>query len=306
MDQGSKGGFRLKWPWNWVVCGVFVAAAWHFIGIFSLLLAALFLWWQKKRHPDAVPQGGYCLDRTRKRLARLLWSLLYLFFGFAGGVCFYMQMQEDRSLWEFKDWAFTIFTVILCLGGVILCVIETYMDLRDALFPAKSRLANSIRSQLPYPEEAPAVAELFAMVDQDIQEHGQWFDRIAIGKEWVFGDDVSSIARIRGVFPRDEMKSRYTNGRYQSYRIIELHIVDDRRQVQTTGLRRPGDLQGAVDCLRKRVPEAAFGEYGSGEWSAFLHQTEEEWQARERAFRRRREQRLAGERQGMGNAGHGL
>ena len=71
MDRGN-GGFRLKWPWNWVVCGLFVAAAWYFIGIFSLLLVALFLWWQKKRHPDAVPQGGYCLDRTRKRLARLL------------------------------------------------------------------------------------------------------------------------------------------------------------------------------------------------------------------------------------------
>ena len=56
MDEQKK--FYLKWPWNWVVCGVFVAAAWHFIGIFSLLLAALFLWWQKKRHPDAVPQGG--------------------------------------------------------------------------------------------------------------------------------------------------------------------------------------------------------------------------------------------------------
>ena len=295
MDQGGKTGFRLKWPWNWLLCGVFVVVAGYFIGyLWSVLLAVLFLWWQKKRHPDAVPQGGYCLDRTRKRLARLLWSLLYLFFGFAGGVCFYMQMQEDRSLWEFKDWAFTIFTVILCLGGVILCVIETYMDLRDALFPAKSRLANSIRSQLPYPEEAPAVAELFAMVDQDIQEHGQWFDRIAIGKEWVFGDDVSSIARIRGVFPRDEMKSRYTNGRYQSYRIIELHIVDDRRQVQTTGLRNPAELQAAVNCLRLRAPEAYFGNYASG-WSDFIHQTDEEWQALERSYLRRRDQRLARE-----------
>ena len=144
------------------------------------------------------------------------------------------------------------------------------------------------------------------MVDRDIEAGGLWFGRVAVGREWVLGDDVSALSRIRGVFPRDEIKVRYTNGRSQSSRVIELYIVDDRRQVQTTGLRRPGDLQGAVDCLRKRVPEAAFGEYGSGEWSAFLHQTEEEWQARERAFRRRREQRLAGERQGMGNAGHGL
>ena len=46
---------------------------------------------------------------------------------------------------------------------------------------------------------------LFAMVDKDIQASGQWFDRVAIGKEWVLGDDVSSIARIRGVFSRDEI-----------------------------------------------------------------------------------------------------
>ena len=95
MDQGGKK-FQLKWPWNWLACGLFVAGAWWFLGIFSVLLAALFLGWQKKRHPDAVPQGGYCMDRTRKRLARLLWALLYLFFAFAGGVCLYMQMQEDR------------------------------------------------------------------------------------------------------------------------------------------------------------------------------------------------------------------
>ena len=35
------------------------------------------------------------------------------------------------------------------------------------------RLAKSIRSQLPYPDEAPPVEELFAMVDRDIQANGQ-------------------------------------------------------------------------------------------------------------------------------------
>lgn len=292
MDQGSKGGFRLKWPWNWVVCGVFVGVAGYFIGyLWSVLLAALFLWWQKKRHPGAVPQGGYCLDRTRKRLARLFWSLLYLLFAAAGGVCFYMQMQEDRAQWELGDWGFTVFSAVLCLGGAALCAAETYMDLRDAFFPAKSRLAQSIRSQLPYPEEAPDVAELFAMVDRDIRENGQWFDRVAIGGEWVLGDDVSSIARIRGVFPRDEIKVRYTNGRRQSARIVELYIVDDRRQIQTTGLRNPEELKAAVNCLRLRVPEAYFADHSG--MTEFMSRSEEEWQAAERSFRSRRDQRLA-------------
>lgn len=291
MDQGSKGGFRLKWPWNWVVCGVFVAATWYFLGIFSLLLAALFLWWQKKRHPDAVPQGGYCLDRTRKRLARLLWSVLYLLLAAGGGVVFFMGFGEEKT--EISDWAVWIVSggAFFLFAGCFLY--ETYTDLRDAFCPAKSRLARSIRSQLPYPDEAPPVEELFAMVDKDIEANGQWFDRVAIGKEWVLGDDVSSIARIRGVFARDEIKTHYANGRRQSARIIELYIVDDRRQVQTTGMRKPAELQAAVACLRLRAPEAHFDDHAC--MARFLDCTEEEWQSRERSFQRRRDQRLAEE-----------
>ena len=290
MDRGN-GGFRLKWPWNWVVCGLFVAAAWYFIGIFSLLLVALFLWWQKKRHPDAVPQGGYCLDRTRKRLARLLWSVLYLFLAAGCGVVFFMGFGEEKT--EISDWAVWIVSggAFVLFAGCFLY--ETYTDLRDAFCPAKSRLARSIRSQLPYPDEAPPVGELFAMVDKDIEANGQWFDRVAIGKEWVLGDDVSAIPRIRGVFSRDEIKVHYSNGRRQSARIVELYIVDDRRQVQTTGMRKPAELQAAVTCLRLRAPEAHFDDHAC--MARFLDCTEEEWQSRERSFQRRRDQRLAEE-----------
>jgi len=129
------------------------------------------------------------------------------------------------------------------------------------------------------------------MVDKDIEANGQWFDRVAIGKEWVLGDDVSSIDRIRGVFARDEIKVHYTNGRRQSARIIELYIVDDRRQVQSTGLRKPDELKAAVSCLRLRAPEAYFSDYKN--MTDFTTQSEEEWQAVERSIARRRSQRLA-------------
>lgn len=294
MDSEEKHGFRLKWPWNWVACGVFIVAAGYFIGyLWSALLAALFLWWQKKRRPGTVPQGGYCLDRTRKRLARLAWALLYLIIAFCCGAVFFMQLQEDRAAWELEDWAMLIVSGVISLGAALLCLYETYTDLRDALCPAKSRLAQSIRSQLPYPDEAPGVAELFAMVDEDIQENGIWFDRVAVGKEWVLGDDVTSLSRVRGVFPRDEIKVRHANGRRQSARIVELWIVDDRRQVQCTGLRNPGELEMAVNCLRLRCPEAVFSSYSR--MSEFLGKTEEDWQAMERDYRCRRDQRLARE-----------
>ena len=73
-----------------------------------------------------------------------------------------------------------------------------YRSLRDALVPEKSALAQSIRDQLPHPDEAPAVKELFAMVDQDLKQNGQWCGKLGVGKEWVLGDEVSRISRIRG------------------------------------------------------------------------------------------------------------
>lgn len=94
-----------------------------------------------------------------------------------------------------------------------------------------------------------------------------------------------------GVFPRDEIKVHYTNGRRQSARIVELYIVDDRRQIQATGLRKPAELEAAVSCLRLRAPEAFFDSHAH--MSDFTGQSEEEWQAVERSFQRRREQRLA-------------
>ncbi|MCI9156464.1 MAG: hypothetical protein HFF44_05900 [Lawsonibacter sp.] len=290
MDQGKKK-FQLNWPWNWLLYAVAFVIAGRFIGYLWAALALVAC--GAARKAKSAPEGGYCLDRTRKRLARLLWSLLYLLFSAGGGVCFYVQMQEDRALWKVEDWVFTVFCAGLCLVCGVLFFVETYMDLRDAFFPAKSRLAQSIRSQLPYPDEAPPVEELFAMVDKDIQENGQWFGRIAIGKEWVFGDDVTAISRIRGVFPRDEIVTRHAGGRRQTHRIMELWIVDDRRQVQCTGLRKPDDVKAAADCLRLRAPEAFFDSYKN--MSNFTDQSDEEWQATNRSVTRRRDQRLARE-----------
>ena len=290
MEQKGNRRVFLKWPLNWIVCGLFVMVAGFFIGyLWSALLAALFLWWQKKQNPGAVPQGGYCLDRTRKRLARLVWALLYLLFALAGGVVFYMQLQEDRSAWEISDWAFTVFAAGLVLVFVPLGLYEAYTDFRDALFPGKSRLARSIRSQLPYPDEAPDVSELFAMVDRDIQENGQWFDRAAVGKDWIFGDDVTSVDRVRAVFGRDEIVRHHHGGRTQTSRTVELWILDDRRQAQCTALRDYRELQPLMDCIRLRAPDALYRPYS--EYSAYCGKSEEEWQALEREYRQRRAQR---------------
>lgn len=120
----------------------------------------------------------------------------------------------------------------------------------------KSGLAKSIRIQLPYPEEAPPVRKLFAMVDQDIKENGVWFGHMAVGREWVLGDEASRIPRIRGIFGRDEVRSSGSGNNRRVSRILEVWILDDRQRRQVTSLKSPKELQGALECLRQRAPAA--------------------------------------------------
>ncbi len=286
--ERKAGKFCLKWPWNVVV---YVALA-LILRIFSIPVILLLMAWNKKQQPDG-PEEGYCRQRTRNRLAWLGWSALYLVIGLCCGAVFFMQLGQDRTGWDIKDWATLIVCGVIALGAVLLCVYETYSVLRDVFFPEKSRLAQSIRSQLPYPDEAPDVKELFAMVDRDIRENGQWFDRVAVGREWVLGDDVSSIARIRVISGRDEIKVRHSNGRRQSARIVELRILDDRRQIQLTGLRDPRELEPLLNCLRLRAPEALVVPYS--QFTNYTTKSDEEWEELEREYQRRLSRRKQSE-----------
>ncbi len=229
--------------------------------------------------------AGYCLRRTRRQVFRLLWALLFFLIGAGCGVVFFSQMQEDRGAWDLMDYVTLVVSGVIAVAALLGGLYEAYSDLRDVFAPGKSRLAKSIRSQMPYPEETPGYQELFAMVDRDIQEEGLWFDRVAVGREWVLGDEASAISRIRVVFGRDEIKSRSVNGRVQTARILELYILDDRRQVQISALRKPRELKALLECLRLRAPAALFRPYR--EYPSFLSMTEEEWEGLERDYQRR-------------------
>ena len=65
------------------------------------------------------------------------------------------RLKEELS---FGYYLIPVVGVVAILVGLFLA----YRSLRDALVPEKSALAQSIRAQLPYPDEAPAVKELFA------------------------------------------------------------------------------------------------------------------------------------------------
>ncbi len=280
----EKKRFYLKWPWNLVVYILLVLV----LRVFAIPVILLLMSWNKKQQPDG-PEEGYCLQRTRYRLANLGWAALFLVIGGGLAALFLYQAPADKSGWELADYGTFAVAGIGGFGFLAAAVYEGWTSLRDALFPEKSRLARSIRSQLPYPDEAPPVQELFAMVDRDIRENGQQFDRTYVGKEWLLGDDASLLSRIRVVFDRDETTIRHRGGRTQSSRIIQLYILDDRKQVQATGLRNPSELQPLLTCLKLRCPEALFRPYS--EYLDYCGKSEEEWQALMREYNVRKAQR---------------
>jgi hypothetical protein len=281
--EQKKKGFRIPWPWSLILAIVFVVGAGYFIGyLWSFLLALGFSAWQRRNNPD-MPEGGYCLEKTRKRLSSLGIAVIALFLGFCVAVYIWMTLQEDRSYWESMEY------VKLAVGGagglaLLLCGIYTaYTSVRDAFWPEKSTLARSIRSQLPYPDSAPGVKELFAIVDKDIRENGQWFDKVAVGKEWVLGDMASYIPRIRVFSGRDEIRTHRSQSHTNTSRILELHILDDRKQHLIMNMGNPRELQALLDCISLRAPDALRRPYNEfGKWQG---KSDMEWENMLREYR---------------------
>ena len=239
----------------------------------------------------AMPKDGWCRQRTRGRLRLLLWAALCLFIGAALAVFFVGTWMENRDRREMEDYVRLTVSGVLgpaaVLGGFYLACV----GVRDAFFPAKSTLARSIRAQLPFPDEAPPVDELFAMVDNDIRSNGLWFDSVAVGSEWVLGEEASCISRIRAVFDRDEIQHRRTGNTTTTIRILQVYIMDDRRQVQISDLKHPNELPMLIDCLKLRAPDALFKPYA--QFVNYNSMDDSEWEAVERDYRNRKAKRAS-------------
>lgn len=285
MEEKSKPKFYLKWPWNLVVYIALILV----LRIFAIPVILVLSAWNKKQQPDG-PAEGYCLQRTRGQLKKLWVSGILLFLGLLMGAYFVgCIIFEDFSTWEGIEYGTWIFSGIVTLLMVGLGGYLAFLYLRDAFCPEKSRLAQSIRDQLPYPEEAPPVAELFAMVDEDIKANGQWFDQVAVGRKWILGDDVTALDRVRVVAGRDEIERHTSGGRVRVTRYLELHILDDRRQTQITTLRDPKELPMILECLRLRVPEAIFCSYS--DFNDYSKYSDADWRELEHQYQARKAQR---------------
>ena len=281
----KKGGF-LRWPWNVVVYAALLVLLRAFAVPIILILLAV----QRKNNPNGAEEG-YCLTRTRKRLSWVLWGALWIVISAGMFYMFHVGLQQDPAYRETADYV----TLAFCGGGgLLLLLLGLYMGYaggRDCFFPARSSLADSIRSQLPYPEEAPPVGELFAMVDRDLEANGQWFDAVGIGQEWVLGEQANRIDRIRGIFTVDKIRHRHSGNRTTTTRIMQLVLVDDRWQKHITDFKKSDELRAAADCLSLRVPEARRGV--NDQWTGFWNMDESEREDFERDFRQRRNRRAS-------------
>lgn len=286
MKERKSGPFFLRWPWNAAACVLLVLV----LGIFAVPVILLLLWMGRRNDPHGAAEG-YCLSRTRRRLVWLVWALLLLFISVALGAVFFTGLGQDRTCWEAGDYV----TLAVSGGGSAAMALfgfyVGYVGVRDTFFPAKSSLAQSIRSQLPYPDETPDVEELFAMVDDDLRENARWFGPVGVGQEWVLGDAANRIDRIRGIFTVDEIHRHHTQTGTRTSRTLELVLIDDRWQRSATSFRSPGDLQAAAEYLALRVPGAARG--GSGECSSFWVMDESARESFERDFRQRQNRRAS-------------
>ncbi len=297
MNQKKKTEFFLRWPWNVLVCILLVVA----LGIFSIPVILLLMKLQRSGNPHGAAEG-YCLSRTRKQLPELLWALLMLLISAALGVYFYSELQQRSEYRELSDYTNLIAAGVGAAAMLLLGLYTAWCSVRDTFFPARSALAKSIRGQLPYPEEAPPVEELFAMVDRDLKEHGQWFDAVGIGREWVLGDAASRIDRIRAIFTVDRIRHHHSQTGIHTNRILELVLIDDRWQKAVTFFKRPDEMQAAADYLSLRVPEAVRGRNDG--YSRLLAMDDVERDRFERDFRQR--QALRASKEAGQNASHGL
>ncbi|MCM1236388.1 MAG: hypothetical protein NC489_40425 [Ruminococcus flavefaciens] len=283
----KKGGF-LRWPWNIVIYALLLIA----LRLFAIPVILILMRVQQKSNPYGV-QEGYCLTRTRKRISWVLWGLLWLVLSGALFWVLSLGLRQDPLYWNRGDQT----TLIACgVAGVLLLLLGLYMEYhgaKDTFFPEKSNLAESIRGQLPYPDEAPPVKELFAMVDSDLKEHGQWFDSMGIGREWVLGDLVNRIDRIRGIFVVDEIQRRHSGGHTTTARVLELVLIDNRRQIHSTTFKSPDELRAAADCLALKVPGAKRG--ANSQWADFLDVDDTQWEDFEQEFRRGKARRASAE-----------
>ncbi len=85
-----------------------------------------------------------CRQRIRKRLVNLLRAALFLLMSLAIMAYAASRWMSERSYWEVRDWLTAILSVVLGLTVLAAGLYELVIFIREAFFPAQSRLDQDI------------------------------------------------------------------------------------------------------------------------------------------------------------------
>lgn len=235
-------------------------------------------------------QQSDCRRQTKKSLRRIFSALIGFFIAVACGVTFMVRLRSDKTYWEYTDYAALIVAAALAAAGFAFGLYELAVCIRDVFFPEKSRLAKSIRAQLPGPDTGRSAEELFGIVDRDISQNGIWFggNKAAVGQEWVLSDDAVLISRIRAACGRDQITTHRTGSGVRSSRIIACYLLDDQKQTHRVDFYQPDEMRAFLDCLKLRSPDIFFCSYQE---YLSCRTSEMEWERMLRDFQHRKNER---------------
>lgn len=235
-------------------------------------------------------QQSYCRQKTKKSLRQIVSALIGFFVAITCGVTFVVRLRSDKTYWEYTDYIALVVAAALAAAGLVFGMYELVTGIRDVFFPAKSRLAKSIRAQLPGPDTGLGVEELFGIVDRDISQNGIWFggNKAAVGQEWVLADEAVFIPRIRAACGRDEVTTHGTGSGVRSSRRIACYLLDDQKQTHRVDFHQPDEVRAFLGCLKLRSPDIFFCSYRE-----FLscRTSEMEWEKMLRDFQHRKNER---------------
>lgn len=168
----------------------------------------------------------------------------------AGGLFTAFWLFLTAALTTAEDAAPPIFllaaVIFLLPGGVMLFFgVRRLRRSRAASKPEESRLARSIRRQLPAEQAGRTADELFALVDRDLQGGQTFGSAVVVGREWALvGDFAVRIAGIRGIFLM--LRTSRTAHTYVSSH--QIKVYDDAREAGEAVFLMDGDT--ALACLK--------------------------------------------------------
>lgn len=202
---------------------------------------------------------NYCENHLKKEKGSVAGDVVAMIFGvlllLLGGLIIAAMITALEYVVPLTG--FFIGGILLISGGLLIYYAIVRRKKRDRLTenPEESELVKSIRRQLPPGESNLPLAQVFAIVDQDMQG-GRNFGGVDLGRNWLLvRDRAIRLSNLRGVFV--ERNRRTTRaGTMTTYNV---HFYNDRYQMSEVIFIDKRDAEECRDAVAAAAPKAAAG-----------------------------------------------